>query len=426
MRILFISNFYPPHGLGGLELRCGEVVEELIVRGHVCRVLTSRYGVRGRPTHAKGITRVLYPQTDVYYYRPLDFFLRRPWQELANRRALRSALDTFQPDVVFIWGMWNLSPRVAYWAEQWVPGRVAYSFGDYWPLGTDPHTAYWSQPSQSRLARVLLRPIALIALGILKAERFPPRLQFRHASCCSQYLVDALAGAGVVPPGAVAILNGIDPAPFVAQARPARAPGAPLRFLYFGGLMEHKGVHTAIEALGLLEERGRAGGLHLTIVGGGHPDYEAHLRALTRSLSLEDKVHFGGRVHRSEIPKILSNHDVFLFTSIWAEPFGRTIIEAMAAGLAVIGADVGGNKEILRLYPEDMLFAAGDAAALALKMEHIIDDPDLVQRLGQAGQELVLEHFTLNRMVNETEAWLEEIAGHGCSRFRRGGPEVRA
>jgi glycosyltransferase involved in cell wall biosynthesis len=411
MRILFISNLYPPHDMGGMEQLCEEVVKRLKKRGYICHVLTSRFGVGDSPPNEEGITRSLYLQADVNHYRPLDFFLRRPWQERANRQALRSALDDFQPDIVFIWGMWNLSPRVPYWVEQWTPGRVAYNIASYWPIDTDPHISYWRNPGRSLFARILLWSIAKLALGILAAEQYPPQLQFNYVSCCSQYMVDTLTDADAIPPGAEVILNGIDPEPFLANERQTCEQEESLRLLYFGGLMEHKGVHTAIEALNLLQERQQIDRLHLTVVGSGHPEYEDHLQELTKSLGLENTVNFTGRVPRSAIPKILSNHDVFLFTSIWAEPFGRTIIEAMAAGLAVIGADVGGSREIFEFYPHNTLFEPGNAEALAEQIQRLISEPDLIQNLGQAGQALVLERFTLERMVDEMETWLEEIVG---------------
>jgi len=409
VRILFISNLYPPHDLGGMEQLCQEVVESLRCRGHTCHVLTSRFGVHGRGTSEPWITRALYLEADVYHYRPLDFFLRRPWQQRANRDALRRALDAFRPDVVFTWGMWNLSPRVACWAEQWLPGRVAYNIASYWPLNPDPHTAYWSNTGRSSFARILLLPVSRLALGILKAERYPPRPQFDHVSCCSQYVVDVLTDAAVIPPGATVVLNGIDPAPFLAHSRPERKPYDVLRLLYFGGLMEHKGVHTAIETLGLLKQLGQTDKLHLTIVGGGQPEYETRLRELARELVVKEKVDFVGRVPRSEIPRILSNHDIFLFTSIWAEPFGRTIVEAMAAGLAVIGSKVGGSREIFEHYPEDTLYPPGDAEALSIQIRRFLVNPDLVSRLGRAGQSLVLERFTLDRMVDEIEEFLRDV-----------------
>jgi len=147
MRILFVSNLYPPHELGGMELRCQETVDGLTERGHVCHVLTSRFGVKSAIQAEESVTRSLHLQADVNYYRPLAFFFQRPWHEWANRRALRRSVDEFQPDVVFIWGMWNLSSRVAYWAEQWLPGRVAYAIASYWLVEPNVHSAYWDTPA---------------------------------------------------------------------------------------------------------------------------------------------------------------------------------------------------------------------------------------------------------------------------------------
>lgn len=411
MRILFISNLYPPYELGGMEQLCQEVVAHLNARGHDCHVLTSRFGLSDESKAEVGVTRALYLEADVYHYRPIDFFLRRPFREKANQTTLNTILKSFQPDLVFIWGMWNLSKRIPYWAEQWLPGRVAYNIQSYWPVEPDPHRQYWQYPGRSLAARIILWPLAKLALAWLSAEKYPPHLQFAKVSCCSQYVVDTLTQAKAIPAGAIAIPNGIDVAPFLEHSRFKRNRDKRLRLLYFGGLTPHKGVHTAIEALGILDRQRRAGNLELTIVGAGQPEYEIYLRQLVQRMDLKDKIRFTGRVPRFEIPRILSDHDVFLFTSIWGEPFGRTIIEAMAAGLAVLGSDVGGSREIFALYSKDVLFPPGDAETLAHRIEMLLDEPKLVDRLGHVGQLLVQEHFTLQRMVDAIEAWLGEIVG---------------
>ena len=77
MRILFISNHYPPCDSGGWEQNCQEMVERLQARGHSCHVLTSRYGVCGRVQAEEGVTRSLHLEADAHYYRPVDFFLKR-------------------------------------------------------------------------------------------------------------------------------------------------------------------------------------------------------------------------------------------------------------------------------------------------------------------------------------------------------------
>ena len=409
MKILIISNLYPPHDLGGWEQNCKEIVNRLRARGNVCHVLTSRYGVQGTAPPEEGITRALHLEADIHYYRPLDFFLRRPAREKANRRALRHAIDTFKPDAIFIWGMWNLSTQVAYWAEQWLPGRVAYAVAGYWPIQPNSHEAYWQQPARHLWARIVMSPARWLALWKLTQEYDAYPLALEQVACVSHFVRDKLVKANALPHGARVIYNGIDPAPFLvaANTRASRANG--LRLVYTGGLVTHKGVHTAIEALGILHQRGGAEGIHLTLVGGGHPDYEAQLHQRVAILGLQAHVTFHGRVPREQIASILVDHDIFLFTSTYEEPIARTVMEAMAAGLAVIGTAVGGQQEMLEDSVNALVYPPDDAERLAECILRLRRDPELCSRLADAGTRTVLERFTLERMVDEMEAWLEEI-----------------
>lgn len=410
MRILFISNFYPPYDLGGWEQNCQEIVQRFQQRGHTCHVLTSCYGVQSQSLPEADVTRALYLEADVHYYRPFEFFFRYSEQEQANRRVLHQAIATFRPDVIFIWGMWNLSAQVAYWAEQWLPGRVAYAVASYWLLEPNMHTAYWQQPGRHWWSSLLMSPLRRWALQVLARERRMYPLTLEHVAYVSEFVYQKHLAANVLPHNARVIYNGIDPEPFVKvhQLGVSRKRDV-LQLIYVGGILPHKGVHTAIEALGILREQGACDGLHLTLVGSGHPDYETRLKARVAALSLHDRVTFYGRVPREEISLLLSSADVFLFTSIWDEPIARTVMEAMASALAVIATAVGGQNEMLEDGINALIFAPDDAQQLADCIRRLQRDPALRQQLANAGRQVVLERFTLVRMVDEMESWLEGI-----------------
>src|SRR5207249_4901365 len=124
MRILFLSNFYPPHAIGGYEQWCQEVADLLAARGHRVTVLTSRYGLEPgckmsqtdekQPPDRPVVIRTLHLQADLAYYQPVHFFLQRRQQERANQRELHRVIDQVQPDVLMVWGMWNLSHNLPY------------------------------------------------------------------------------------------------------------------------------------------------------------------------------------------------------------------------------------------------------------------------------------------------------------------------
>jgi glycosyltransferase involved in cell wall biosynthesis len=382
-------------------------------RGHEISVLTSRYGLQAEgEDEVPNVTRVLHLQSDVSYYRPSDFFLRRRRQERENIQALRAAIARFSPDVLMVWGMWNLSHNLPYWAEQWMPGRVAYFVSNYWPADTDAHTEFWQLPTRRPLMEWVKRPLRSVALGQLHREGYPPQLRFEHTVCCSRYVRDTLVKAGKLPESAGVLFGGTDPEPFLRHARlDEERLNGPVEFLYFGRLIHDKGVHTALEAMGLLKKRGLLDGANLTILGSGHPDYEAKLRQMLDQMDIADRVKIVRQVPREQVPEWLGRSDVFLFTSIWPEPMARSVMEAMAAGLLVIGTEVGGQVEMLDNDQNALTFAAEDAQGLADHMARILDDRSLGLRLARAGQQTVLERFTLDRMVDDIEDHLMNIVG---------------
>ena len=415
MRLLFLSNFYPPYDVGGYEQWCEEVAVGLVDRGHEVSVLTSRYGVQpGTEVDAGDVTRTLFLQANNDYYRPLDFFLRRSSQERFNIEELRKKIETFQPDIVMVWGMWNLSHALPYWAEQYMPDRVAYFISNYWPIDIDAHTSYWKLPTRRAAAAALKRPLRVIALAQLQREGYPPSLKFDHAVCCSEYVRNTLVEAGKLPEHAGVLFGGTDPEPFFAHSRlgldNSNEEDKPVQLLYFGRLIHDKGVHTAVEAVGLLKQQGLADGIELTILGNGHPEYEAHLHELVGNLDLGKQIHFVRQVPRADVPGWLGRFDVFLFTSIWPEPMARSVMEAMAAGMSVIGTEVGGQAEMLNDGQNALTFKPEDTARLADQITRIVSDPSLRIKLARAGQQMVLERFTLNRMIGEIEHYLQDIA----------------
>jgi glycosyltransferase involved in cell wall biosynthesis len=396
--------------MGGFEQWCHEVALRLQQRGHTVHILTSRHGLDGSVPSERDVTRTLYLQADVHHYRPLDFFLRRAHQERSNRRELQRAISRLNPDLVVVWGMWDLSRNLPHWAEQWMPGRTAYYISSTWPVEADIHEDYWQLPAGHRITEVIWRPVRALALWQLRRTGYPPKLRFEHAVCCSQFVRNTVVQAGVVPASAGVLFGGIDPEPFVHDVSDdIWTPNRPLRLLYFGTLIHQKGVHTAIEALGLLKQRSLVDRVELTILGSGHPDYEASLRSMVARLGIPDRVHFVGQVPRDEVPSWLKRFDVFLFTSSGPEAMARTVMEAMAAGLLVIGSEAGGQVEMLVNEENSLTFQPEDAEVLARHIERVLSSPALLPRLARAGQQMVLDQFTLKRMADEIEMWLTSI-----------------
>ena len=413
MRILFLSNFYPPLRGGGYAQLCQEVALGLQAHGHRVGILTSNYKKKETPADEPDIYRLLQLDGDLFYYHPLDFFLHRRKRQQQNRATLAQVIDDFRPDILVVWSLWALSKTVAALAGRLLPARVVYYLAGYWPIVEDIHTSYWRQPARRWLMRLPKRILGAIALAILAKEDKSP-LKFEHALCVSAALRDNLIKQGLPLQHAQVIHNGIAVEQFLSSSgqehtRSDASPGR-LKLLYAGQVVHHKGVHTAVEAMvSLIRERG-VDQLSLTILGSGHPGYEAALRARVNREGLHDYITFHDPVSRDKMPAILQQFDALVFPSIYEEPLARMTQEAMASGLVVIGTTTGGTKELLVDGENGLTFAPENAEELAGQIARLAVDPELCRRLAAAGRRTVVEKFTIDRTVKEIEDYLQKIA----------------
>lgn len=136
--------------------------------------------------------------------------------------------------------------------------------------------------------------------------------------------------------------------------------------------------------------------VRLVIVGLDCMDGE--LQRIASQQTALDKVIFLGS--RSDVPDILKTFTVFCLPSIH-EGMPLTVLEAMAAGVPVIGADVIGINEIVRNNVNGMLFPSGDEVALAESICRLLSDEDLRQRLAREAERFVSQEFFLADKVQQ-------------------------
>ena len=409
MRILFLSAFYPPFEIGGWEQLVRDINMGLQKRGHTTRVLTSVHGC-DRPVREEGVDRLLTLESNIYHYNPFQF-LGYGFRLKKNLKQTETVIKTFNPDVVFVHVMWNLSKGVAWKAEQLCPGRVVYYIANDWPYATDVHTVYWRTSANHPIIDKVKQLVAPVPLQIMEQTNNKYTLNFRHVLCVSRAIKENLAFYAQIDRDHMRVVyNGVEVDRFFPE-RPSRdASKTGLAFVYAGSLVPHKGVHTAIEALAIINEKLEVPGLSLSIIGSGHPDYEAFLKQLVAKNYLTHKVHFLGRVPRNEMPELLRKFNVLIFPSIWEEPLARVMQEAMASGLAVLGTLTGGTGELLINGETGLAFEPGNAAMLAQRMEQLYSNHSLRNRLAKNGRNKVIKEFNVQRMIDEIEQTLSKVA----------------
>ena len=219
----------------------------------------------------------------------------------------------------------------------------------------------------SYLTRVLKVPHRIVVPSAFFADRIVADFPF---------LDDRLT---VIPPGLPA--PDALAAPGVSPGPTRRPPDGPLRILYLGILLPHKGAHVLLEAL----KRMPPGRVQVSVYGAEvafRRDYTDRLRQTAAGLDKRSvPVRFCGAYQRAELSAILARHDVCVMPSICEEPFSLVTREALQAGLPVLAARHGALPEVIRDGDNGLLFKPNDAEDLGRCLRRLVDEPGLLDQL---------------------------------------------
>jgi len=418
VRILVISNLYPPYVIGGYELGCRDVVDVLKARGNDVTVLTSTYGLARRQVD-NGIHRWLHenlpycptPQRGLEYRVPnLQSIVRQQWQD---QRAFQSLVKARRPDIVLVFNLSHIAATLPPLAKRFGLPIAFYVSDDWfatWSPGTwrnpdDPWFHLWSHQPQRVLSK-LIKPILSRILHRARIITKPEAFDCRHVVFCSQFLKNAAVRSGKSVSNAAVIHWGIDLRKYSFN-QIAQTP--PTRLLYVGQVVPHKGVKTAIDAVRILHTQYNEKEITLQIVGGSvMPEYLQQLKDEVRASGFEKSIEFCGLVSRDQVAEFYRRNDIFIFPSIWEEPFSIGLLEAMASGLAVVGTATGGSPEILVDEYNGLVFQKEDANACAAQLHRLLSDHQLFTRVRANARDTVEKQFQFDDMVDAIELFLKQ------------------
>jgi glycosyltransferase involved in cell wall biosynthesis len=165
--------------------------------------------------------------------------------------------------------------------------------------------------------------------------------------------------------------------------------------------VRRKGLDQLLEALA----RPGCGSIHLAVIGSG-PE-EERLRSLARDLSIENRVHFLGRVDEDRKWAVLRSADLYLSASMH-EGFGLVYLEAMTAGLPVITPNEGGQSDFLEDGKTGYLVPPGDVDELAKVMARAAAGREELRAMGAQNRGRA-EEFRIDRVALRYERLFESI-----------------
>ncbi len=137
------------------------------------------------------------------------------------------------------------------------------------------------------------------------------------------------------------------------------------------------------------------------------PEYLPALKARCKALGVAANATFTGI--RNDIPMLMAASDVLALPTCTAEPFGRTVIEAMAARCPVVATAAGGPLDTMIDGETGYLVPTDDPAALAEAIIRLLADRDAARKLGEQGRARAYKAFSLDRHTTEMAALFEDV-----------------
>lgn len=357
MRILVVNYEFPPIGGGG-STATRYLARELVRRGHVVDVLTSRcFGLAAREV-LDGVTIYRVPvrrrRTDFCSVREMATFLLS-----APPKALQLATRHRYDLVHVFFGVpcgpigWLLKrthglPYLIRMGGGDIPGFKPYGYEKHYRRSTPIVKRLWDDAD------------ALVAVS----ADLEKRVRRIHPGVT----ID------VIP-------NGVDLEEFHPPAVPSRA--GPVVIMTVTRLISRKRVDVLLAAAARLREKTPVP-FRVDIVGDGVE--RPFLESLAQTLGLKDLVRFHGNVDHEGLADVYRRGDIFVLPSL-AEGMPNVLLEALASGLPLVATDTGGSLELILPDINGFIVPKGDTDALAERLKVLLERPDLRAAFGRQSRE---------------------------------------
>lgn len=385
MKILLVTNLYPPQELGGYGRSMADFAWGLMQRGHHVQVLCadeSYLGTSGNGPSGEEVDRCLllkgsFKDGLVLYRNPE----RCRATDLANQNQIRRWLNLRTWDGVLVGNIDLLGIEIL---KPLIDEGVA----------TLHHIGFVTPPFEPSLTPTTTSYQLVCASQAVKQNLIRSGM--------------AITNAQVVYPGARVEMYGshINNRPLPALPSPSQRQ--PLRICFAGLQMSSKGPHTLLEAIGLLKSKNIP--TYCMLAGGVFEEkYMQTLQELIQAKNIQNDVQFVPQLTRQQLSRFFRLNHVCVFPSIYPEAFGIVAAEAMASGLALVSSGVGGAAEVFEDGVSGLSFRAGDASSLARQLERLWWNPTLLESLQKNGQQRALKEFSVQRSAEDLENLLVKI-----------------
>jgi glycosyltransferase involved in cell wall biosynthesis len=372
--------------MAGAEVNLQLTAAELKSRGHAVGLLHGPSTGKGEPAWN-------------------DLFSERfALTEANNSSITREALETFQPDAIYIHKMSD-SHVLKTLLQSGVPiARMVHDHDlycmrsyKYFPLtrtictrGAGWHCVF---PCGATLARNRQGRFPLRWVSYLERKReIALNRRFERMVVATDYMRQELLRNGFEPRR----IEIHAPVPQAHESAKEASFSERNLIIYSGQVIRGKGVDVLLESLARVQAP-----FECLIFGDGN--HRSYCEDLSRKLGLSDRVRFMGYVPHAELQNYYTDASVAVVSSVWPEPFGAVGLEAMRHGLPVVAFAAGGISEWLWDGQNGFLAPWMDRAQFAERIDRLLADKALARKLGARGRQLLRDKFNFEQYISGLE-----------------------
>ncbi len=402
MRILFVSEYYPPRVMGGGEINLQLLATALAKKNVSVSVLTSSHPSIPHHVEQKGKVKIYRtlttgetPQGIKHNLVRSTLFPRSVVQEVTSltKKIPFDLIHFIGASVIAAPKLKHLRiplfatiesyPALCPKGDRIFHGKaeckIKCSFFQF--LSCQADSAEIGKMKNTSLLKYNLFALTLIYNHYAKLRH---ALRYCSVIAISEYVQKVLLQHGIQ---STVIPNCIDIQAFAKASRVSTQDTKNIpNILYLGALLRSKGPHILLRAIQ---------GLHCHCDFYGDGPLKMELQQIIRRKHLNATIH--PPVPYEKVPSLYASADIVVFPSLWPEPFGRIPLEAMAAGKPVIGSAIGGIRETI--HPETgILVPPGNAEELHNALRQLLTNTKLRQKMCAAGQKYV-ERFNEKNVV---------------------------
>ncbi len=385
MKILIVSDDFPPKSFGGAGIVASNLANSLKDRGHSVSVFTANE----------------------------NYHISERWRSylgLYNPKAIKDfkkILIDFKPDIVHFH---NIHSHISYYTIVLAKKSGAKVFVTL----HDAMSVYYGKVpvknGDTKYKVTLFEMFKVFGLRVNIFRNIVIRYIFSYADkifTVSDSLREFLSINGIK--NTITIHNGIDVDDFkiypdiVREYRNNLGLKDTDKVLLFGGRLSNmKGAKLTIDSY--IKVLNKVHDVKLMIVG-NVPKHDSDLIKYAKDKNVFDKIIFTGWIDHENMATIYHLSDIVLVPSIYLDPFPNINLEAMACGKPIVGTIYGGTKEVVRHGVNGLLIDPFDIEIYSKTVTTMLNDKELQSDMGKKGKDIVEKEFSIDKQIDEILLW---------------------